>query len=168
MTDFQFDLVFALPDRALDQAALLDALFEAGFDDAVIGLGAKGTLALSMDRSGEDGETVMLDAISAALAALPAGTTFREARPDLVSLADVAAQIGVTRQALQKRPMPAPSLGGLYRASEVQAQLAKARDGKIAERMEAARGWFAAALPAQKINAMIALGRPPWINRSAG
>ena len=38
--EFEFDLIFALPRKDLDQDAILDALFEAGCDDAVVGLGA--------------------------------------------------------------------------------------------------------------------------------
>ncbi len=58
-------------------------------------------------------------AITQVLSALPEGARLREVKPDLVSLADVAARLSVSRQALQKRDMPPPSLGGLYRASEI-------------------------------------------------
>ena len=41
-TEFEFDLVFALPDKTADEDAILDALYEAGCGDAVVGLGAAG------------------------------------------------------------------------------------------------------------------------------
>ena len=37
--EFEVDLVFALPDGVGDEALLLDALFEAGCNDVVVGLG---------------------------------------------------------------------------------------------------------------------------------
>lgn len=82
----------------------------------------------------------------------------REVRPDLVSQADVAARLGVTRQALQKRELPAPAVGGLYRMSELYPRLAGSRRGKLATKVDAARAWFEASQGAQRINARISLG----------
>jgi hypothetical protein len=155
-TEFEFDLVFALPEGAGDEAAILDALFEAGCDDAVPGLGQSGLLGLSFSRAGEDAETVIRGAIADALRALPDGARLREVRPDLVSLADVAARLGVSRQALQKRRLPPPSLGGLYRAREL-GQALMASKGRVVEGMDQARGWLAAAEGAQRVNAQMGL-----------
>ena len=113
---FEFDLVCALPEGT-DEAAVLDALFEAGCDDAAVGLGASGLIGLGFTRAGKDPEAVISETVKQAMTGLPKGTKLREVKPDLVSLADVAARLKVTRQALQKRKMPPPSLGGLYRAS---------------------------------------------------
>ena len=154
-TEFEFDLIFALSE-AVDDAGLMDAMFEGGCDDAVIGTGAAGMLGLAFTREGTDAEAVISEAVSQALSALPKGTALREVKPDLVSLADVAARLHVSRQALQKREMPPPSLGGLYRASEMLPYLEK-QPGKVREAVDAARNWFAAAPAAQKINAEISL-----------
>ena len=155
-TEFEFDLVFALPRKDLDQDALTDALFEAGCDDALIGFGAPGMLGLAFTRAGDEAEAVISDALEAALAALPEGTRLREVKPDLVSQGDVAARLRVTRQALQKRELPPPSIGGLYRAAEMQSALEK-QPGKVQAALEDARAWFAAAPAAQRINARLSL-----------
>lgn len=154
--EFEFDLVFALPRKDLDQNAIVDALFEAGCDDAVVGLGAQGLVGLAFTRGGEDAETVIADAVKAALSALPEGTKLREVKPDLVSQGEVAARLRVSRQALQKRDLPPPSIGGLYRASEMFASL-DAQPGKVKDALRGARSWFAAAPAAQRMNARLSL-----------
>lgn len=156
-TEFEFDLVIALPANTPEEGALLDALFEAGCDDAVVGVGAAGLLGLGFTRTGADAEAVISAALTQVLSALPKGAQLREVKPDLVSLADVAARLHVTRQALQKREMPLPSLGGLYRAAEMLPYL-EVQPGKVREALGSARGWFAAAPAAQRINARLSLG----------
>lgn len=155
--EFEFDIVVSLPKGAEDEDAIMDALFAAGCGDAVVGLGASGIIGLGFTRAGEDAEVVISDAVTQVLSALPTGAQLREVKPDLVSLADVAARLSVSRQALQKRDMPPPSLGGLYRASEMLPAL-EAQPGKVRDALEAARGWFASAAAAQRINARASLG----------
>ncbi|MDE0028888.1 MAG: hypothetical protein OXU42_05715 [Deltaproteobacteria bacterium] len=152
---FEFDLVLALPEGA-DEGAILDALYEVGCDDAVVGLGASGLIGLGFTRAGEDPEAVISETVKQVLKGLPQGTRLREVKPDLVSLADVAARLKVTRQALQKRRMPPPSLGGLYRASEMPPYL-DAVPGKLKDGFRAAEAWFAAAPGAQRVNSRIGL-----------
>lgn len=155
---FEFDIVVALPKGFEDDDAIMDALFAAGCDDAVVGLGASGLVGLGFTRAGEEAEIVISQTVMQVLSALPKGAQLREVKPDLVSLADVAARLSVSRQALQKRDMPPPSLGGLYRASEMLPAL-EAQPGKVRDALEAARGWFASAPAAQKINARASLGQ---------
>jgi hypothetical protein len=152
--EFEFDLVFALPPDAPDGGALLDALFEAGCHDGVVGIGSAGLLGLAFTRSGADAEAVIIGTIAQVLSTLPGGAELREVKPDLVSLAEVAARLRVSRQALQKREMPPPSLGGLYRAAEMLPYLER-QPGKVREAVASARGWFAAAPAAQRINARL-------------
>jgi len=154
--EFEFDLVFALPRKDVDQDTIVDALFEAGCDDAVVGLGAPGLLGLAFTRAGEDAEAVIAEAVKAALSALPEGTKLREVKPDLVSQGEVAARLQVSRQALQKRDLPPPSIGGLYRASEMFVSL-DAQPGKVKDALRGARSWFAAAPAAQRMNARLSL-----------
>lgn len=154
--EFEFDLMIALPAGERDEDAMLDALFEAGCDDAIVGTGASGLVALGFIREGMDADAVITEAVGQALSGLPEGATLREVRPDLVSLADVAARLQVSRQALQKREMPPPSLGGLYRVTEMVNYL-EGQPGKIRDGLSGAASWFAAAPAAQKINAQLGL-----------
>jgi hypothetical protein len=154
--EFEFELMIALPMGERDEDALLDGLFEAGCDDAVVGTGAAGLIALGFIREGADAEAVIAEAVDQALRGLPEGAALREVRPDLVSLADVAARLQVSRQALQKREMPPPSLGGLYRATEIVPYL-DGHPGKIRDGLAKAASWFAAAPAAQKINSQLGL-----------
>ena len=153
---FDFDLVFSVPG-APDAETLMAALAEAGCDDALPGFGVAGLVALAFSREGAAPDPVIAEALAQARAALPDGARLREVRPDLVSLAEVAARLSVSRQALQKRAMPPPSLGGLYRATELAPVLAS-QPGKIRTALDGARGWFEAAEAAQRINARLALG----------
>ena len=154
--EFEFDLMIALPAGERDEDAMLDALYEAGCDDAIVGTGAAGLVSLGFIREGADPEAVITEAVEQALRGLPQGATLREVRPDLVSLADVAARLQVSRQALQKREMPPPSLGGLYRVTEMVRYL-EGQPGKIREGVSRAGAWFAAAPAAQKINSQLGL-----------
>ena len=157
-TEFEFDLVYSLSGE-LDEGAILDALYGAGCDDAAVGLGTSGLVGLGFTRTGRDPEAVISATVKQVMTVLPNGAKLREVKPDLVSLADVAARLKVTRQALQKRQMPPPSLGGLYRASEMPPYL-DAVPGKLRDGFRAAQAWFAAAPGAQRVNARISFGEP--------
>ena len=158
MMEFEFDLVFSVPMEGFDEDAVLDALFEAGFDDGIVGLGTPGFLAIGVTREGHDAEEVIVRTARAALPAMPQGAMLREVRPDLVSLADVAERLGISRQALQRRRLPPASLNGLYRASEVGKALTEG-GGRIRDNVAAAARWLDAAMGAQRVNALIALGK---------
>lgn len=105
---FEFDIVVALPKGFEDDDAIMDALFAGGCDDAVVGLGAPGLVGLGFTRAGEEAEIVISQTVMQVLSALPKGTQLREVKPDLVSLADVAARLSVSRQALQVSAATAP------------------------------------------------------------
>ncbi|MDG2454103.1 MAG: hypothetical protein P8M63_14920 [Paracoccaceae bacterium] len=77
---FEFDLVFGLPRKDLDQDAILDALFEAGCEDAVVGLGARGLVGLAFTRSGDSAEEVIAVATKTARSALPEDTILNEVK----------------------------------------------------------------------------------------
>lgn len=159
----EFTLVFALAGEGHDPFLLSDAVVEAGFPDALIGTGASRLLSVELEAEGETAEAAILGAARRILAKLPAGTVLREVRPDLVSLADVAERLAVSRQSLQQREMPPPVSGGLYRIDEVAAALAGAAApdaGRRRPRFRAdlAAGWFRGGAGARRLNAKLALG----------
>lgn len=159
---FEFELLFALPEGEHDPFDLSNAVFEAGFGDSLVGTGVPGLLGVELEAEGDDAEAVILDAARALLKKLPVGSRLREVRPDLVSLADVAEKLNVKRQALQQREMPLPSLGGLYRVDEVAAVLAEAMRPETGKRrprfdLERASKWLRAGQAARRVNAKLTI-----------
>ncbi|EPX81743.1 hypothetical protein [Litoreibacter arenae] len=160
--EYEFELVFALPEGEHDAFALSDAVFEAGFEDALVGTGVAGLLGVELETEGDDAESVILNAARALIKTLPVGTTLREIRPDLVSLADVAEKLEVRRQSLQQRKMPLPTAGGLYRIDELLEVLAAAVEPQAGRRrprynLMAAMKWFRAGEAARRINAQLTM-----------
>lgn len=158
---FEFELVFELPSVQSDAYALSDAVFAAGYEDAVIGTGNPKLLGVELEAEGADATDAILSAAKNILRNLPEGTRLREFRPDLVSLADVAEKLNVKRQALQKRAeMPLPSIGGLYRIDELADTFSKiARDGgrKTRLNLSQAMKWLAAGRAARQLNARLTM-----------
>ncbi|RWR13112.1 hypothetical protein [Paenirhodobacter populi] len=171
--EFEFELIFALPDGEHDAFAMSDAIFEAGFEDALVGTGHAGLLGVELEAEGEDAESVILDTARTLIKVLPAGTVLHEVRPDLVSLADVAEKLEVKRQALQQRRMPLPVAGGLYRIDDVVAAVTEAFEPKNGQRrprfnLASAAKWFRAGSAARRVNAQLTMGEidPVTIERS--
>lgn len=78
--EYDFTLKFSVPpDLAQDQ--LESALFPAGCDDAIIGLGQKGRLALNFTRESSSAEQAMISAVQNVQLAVPAARPV-EAWPD--------------------------------------------------------------------------------------
>lgn len=160
--EFEFELIFALPEGEHDAFALSDAVFEAGFEDALVGTGHAGLLGVELEAVGDDAESAILDAARTLIKALPVGTLLREVRPDLVSLADVAEKLEVKRQALQQRKMPLPVAGGLYRIDEmieVVMEASKPNEGQRRPRfnLNSALKWFRAGPAARRVNALLTM-----------
>lgn len=113
---FEFTLLFKLADSDGDAEALLDKLFEAGCDDALIGVGRVGYIALEFDREAPDAESAMSSAIDAVQKAIP-GAELTEVKPDMVGTTEVADIAGCTRQNVRlhiigKKNVPAPIHSG--------------------------------------------------------
>lgn len=71
--EFQFDVMIRLPMSCPDIEDVVDRLYEAGCDDAVVGCGNPGMLGLAFVRKGTDPEAVIGGAVRDALAGLPEG-----------------------------------------------------------------------------------------------
>lgn len=68
---FGFTLAFALPHPDDDPAAFIDALHLGGCDDALIGVGKRGEIALAFLREGDTFEEVVLNARNVVEKAIP-------------------------------------------------------------------------------------------------
>jgi hypothetical protein len=68
---YEFSLKFALADHSADPEQHLDALFEAGCDDATIGIGKRGAIALSFAREAVSAKIALSSAIKTAQKAIP-------------------------------------------------------------------------------------------------
>ncbi|GEO81189.1 DNA-binding protein [Pararhodospirillum oryzae] len=118
---YEFTLRFSLSNADEDPSVHLDALFEAGCDDAAVGVGKRGAVALAFAREAGSAEEAVRSALRQVREALP-HACFIEVSPDLVNLADVADLLGCSRQNIRKyasgeiktvtAPFPEPILGG--------------------------------------------------------
>jgi predicted DNA-binding transcriptional regulator AlpA len=113
---FKFTLIFRLPQNAPTAEQLLDALFEAGCDDALVGMGRAGYLGLDFEREAKNADTAVDSAMRNVAAAIP-GAKLVEAKPDLVSATEVAELTGCSRQNIRKHlsdkaDAPAPAYFG--------------------------------------------------------
>ncbi|WP_310195058.1 helix-turn-helix transcriptional regulator [Pseudomonas hunanensis] len=98
--EYEFTLKYQLIDEA-DIDALLERLGEAGCDDALIGVGQPGRLALEFVREAASAREAVESALADVRRAVPQACLI-EATPDLVGLTDVAEMVGVSRQSMRK------------------------------------------------------------------
>lgn len=101
MKTFDFTLKFGLPDPAADPADFLERLAAAGCDDAAVGIGQKGRIALEFTRKSRTAADAILGALRDVMRAIP-GAALVEAGPDFVGLTDVARILGCSRQYARK------------------------------------------------------------------
>ena len=101
MKDYDFILKFDLPDHDADPEQFVEALYESGCDDASVGIGQQGRIALNFIRQSESALDAILSAISDVKKAIP-GVKLIEATPDLVGLTDIADILGFSRQNMRK------------------------------------------------------------------
>ena len=136
MAEYTFTLTFALGTRAADADALIERLGAAGCDDAVVGVGRRGRLALEFTREAEDAARAVGSAVADVRSAVPDAVLI-EASPDLVGVTDVASLLGVTRQNVRKlivscsAPEPVPVHAGkptIWRLAAVLRWLVREKD----------------------------------------
>ncbi|KAF1695651.1 helix-turn-helix transcriptional regulator [Pseudoxanthomonas koreensis] len=101
MSEYEFTLKFRLPDVDADPEQFIDALAEAGCDDATVGIGQQGRIALDFTREAADALEAIVSAVQAVKGAIP-GAELIEASPDFVGLTDVADLVGCSRQNIRK------------------------------------------------------------------
>lgn len=101
MSEFNFTLIFTLPQRGQDPAQWVEALGAQGCDDALVGVGVTGRIALNFIREAHDAQQAVVSAIKDVKRIIP-GATLVEVMPDLVGLTDIAELLGFSRQYIRK------------------------------------------------------------------
>ena len=101
MKHYDFTLKFALDQHDADPEAYMEQLITSGCDDALIGIGERGRIALNFTREAESAVKAVLSAIHDVRRAIPSAK-FVEAIPDLVGFSDIASLLGFTRQYMRK------------------------------------------------------------------
>ena len=101
MIEFEFTLKFGLTSAPLEPDAYIERLGEEGCDDALIGVGQSGRIALQFTRVAENAFDALLSAIKDVKRAIPDAKLI-EATPDLVGLSDIAEILGFSRQNIRK------------------------------------------------------------------
>lgn len=97
--EYDFTLKFKVDTDDVD--ALVERLGEAGCDDALVGVGQPGRIALDFTREAKSAETAIISALADVKRAIPEAKLV-EVSPDFVGLSDVAELVGVTRQNMRK------------------------------------------------------------------
>jgi predicted DNA-binding transcriptional regulator AlpA len=94
-------LRFKLSADDADAGNLVERLGETGCDDAVIGIGQPGRIALRFTREAESAWRAIVSALEDVKKTIP-GAKLIEAGPDFVGLTDVADTLGMSRQNIRK------------------------------------------------------------------
>jgi predicted DNA-binding transcriptional regulator AlpA len=99
--EYLFTLKYQLAEHDSDPYDLVERLGEAGCDDALVGIGQPGRLALEFTREAKSAKAAVRSALEDVKRAIPSATLV-EAAPDFVGLTDVAEIVGVSRQNMRK------------------------------------------------------------------
>ena len=99
--EYEFELRFKLPADDTDADEVVERLGEAGCDDALVGVGQPGRIALKFAREAESAKRAIVSALEDVKKAIPAAKLI-EAGPDFVGLTDVADMLGMSRQNMRK------------------------------------------------------------------
>lgn len=88
MQEYEFTLKFKLPNPGTDADIYIDALYESGCDDAIIGVGLSGLIGLDFIRGASSAYEAMFSAIKDVKKAIPQAELI-EALPDFVGTTDI-------------------------------------------------------------------------------
>ena len=94
--EYTFTLKYQLSEQDDNFEALVERLSEAGCDDALVGIGQPGRLAMEFTREADSAEAAVRSALADIKLAIPTAKLV-EAAPDFVGLTDVAEVAGVSR-----------------------------------------------------------------------
>lgn len=114
---YDFTLTFALSQDRNDPEDCLDALYEAGCDDALVGTSMLGSIALNFSRTAKSAEIAIRQAVQDVQKAIPDAELI-ELKPDLVGISDIAALLKCTRQNVRRMAtadnstFPSPCVSG--------------------------------------------------------
>ena len=97
MADYDFTLKYDITALKCEPDTLLNPLYEAGCDDAIIGIGRPGRIALNFTREARSASEAVSSALRDVKKALPEAKLI-EATPDFVGLTDIADILGCSRQ----------------------------------------------------------------------
>ncbi|HET6912329.1 MAG TPA: DNA-binding protein [Rhodanobacteraceae bacterium] len=99
--EYTFTLKYQLSEQDSDPDALVERLGDAGCDDALVGIGQPGRLALEFTRAANSAQAAVRSALADVKRAVPSARLI-EMTPDFVGLTDVAEAVGVSRQNLRQ------------------------------------------------------------------
>jgi predicted DNA-binding transcriptional regulator AlpA len=105
--EFEFGMKFKLARDDVDTGELVERLGQAGCDDATIGIGQPGRIALDFTREARSVKHAVISALRDVKKAIPDAELI-EVTPDFVGLTDVAELVGVSRQNMRKLMLAHP------------------------------------------------------------
>ena len=129
MNEYDFTLKFCLPCSSVNPDTYIDKLMNEGCDDALIGVGYTGRIALNFTRTSDSARNAVFSAIRNVKSAIP-GVRLIEAMPDLVGLTDIANLLGFSRQNMRKLMLKS---GCLFPSSNTRGQIIFMAFGKCAK-----------------------------------
>jgi hypothetical protein len=101
VVEFEFGMKFKIDAADTDSDELVERLGEAGCDDALVGTGLPGRIALEFAREARSVKEAIISALRDVKRAIPSAELI-EVTPDFVGLTDVAELVGVSRQNMRK------------------------------------------------------------------
>jgi len=101
MMEFEFTLKFTLAAGSPNMDQLVERLGAAGCNDALVGIGQTGRIALVFTREAESAKHAVFSALEEVRHAIPTAKLL-EVAPDFVGLTEIAELVGVTRQNMRK------------------------------------------------------------------
>lgn len=105
--EYTFTLKYQLAGDDRNPEALVERLGRAGCEDALVGIGQPGRLALEFTRESGSADAAVRSALADVREAVPSAMLI-EVAPDLVGLTDVAELVGVSRQNMRKLMLTHP------------------------------------------------------------
>ncbi len=99
--EFCFTLKYQLEDSETQADVLIECLAEEGCDDALIGIGVPGKIAMEFTRESSSAREAIQSALSDVRRAIPSAHLI-EVSPDYVGLTEIAGITGMSRQNMRK------------------------------------------------------------------